>query len=50
MARFGFPQNFFIQFEIPDTSDDTVHRNVVSLRRNAEEKGFYCGYTWKILR
>lgn len=33
MARLGFPQNFLIYFDIPDTSDDAVHGNVVSLRR-----------------
>lgn len=34
VVRFGFPQNLLVQFEIPDTSDDAVPRNIVTLRRN----------------
>lgn len=50
VARFGFPQNFLVQFEIPDTSEDAVPRNVVSLRRNVEEKRFHQRCMWKILQ
>lgn len=51
MARLGFPQNFLVYFDIPDTSDDAVRGNVVSLVNSAEDKGFLsCAHVEKGLQ
>lgn len=50
MARLGFPKNFLIYFEIPDTADEAVHGNIVSLAKSAEEKGSCRVLVWKKVR
>lgn len=50
MARLGFPQNFLVDFDIPDTTDDAVRGNVVSLVKSAEDKGFLCAHVGKGLQ
>lgn len=48
MARLGFPQNVLVYFDIPDTPDDAVRGNVVSLVNSTEDKGFFlCAYVEK---
>lgn len=48
VAHLGFPQNFLVYFHIPDTSDDAVCGNVVSLVKSAKRtKGSSCVHMWE---